>query len=82
MDSKYNSIGKEKENRSSFDIKVKRIKLNIENSNSTVNEKEKLNGKLDNGVIQNSKSNINSFKEYNELQEERKSLPVHMVRGR
>lgn len=84
MDSKYNSVGKEKENRNSFDIKVKRIKLNIENSNITVNDREKINGKLSNGASQNPKTHINNntFKEHNDLQEERKTLPVYMVRGR
>lgn len=83
MDSKYASVGRERDTKNSYDIKVKRIKLNIDNSNLVTKDNETVNGKISNGVDQINKASNFTSKENNDVvQEERKALPVYMVRGR
>ncbi|CAH2209455.1 jg18977 [Pararge aegeria aegeria] len=81
MDSKYSSVGREKEQKSS-DFKVKRLKLTFDN-NSKIN-KELEENTCSNGIIEDSsKLNYNFQNDALEnLQEARKTLPVYQVRTR
>lgn len=81
MDSKYASVGKEKENKNSFDnIKAKKIKLcsdNLKQINDSLKACET------NGVKQNSLPKSSSSYDLSEdIHEVRKTLPVYVVRGR
>ncbi|XP_045459302.1 ATP-dependent RNA helicase DHX33-like [Melitaea cinxia] len=82
MDSKYASVGKEKENKNSFDnIKVKKIKLCSDNNLKQT--KDNLKVCETNGVKQNSLPKSNSSYDISEdIHEVRKTLPVYVVRGR
>lgn len=82
MDSKYASVGKEKENKNSFDnIKVKKIKLCSDNNLKQT--KDNLKVCETNGVKQNSLPKSNSSYDISEdIHEVRKTLPVYVVRER
>ncbi|XP_047545237.1 ATP-dependent RNA helicase DHX33 isoform X1 [Vanessa atalanta] len=85
MDSKYASVGKEKENKKSFENnslhKVKKMKLCYDNNVNPTKENQKESDV--NGVKQNNVLNNNSSNDIPEdIQAVRKTLPVYVVRGR
>ncbi|XP_034840675.1 ATP-dependent RNA helicase DHX33 [Maniola hyperantus] len=85
MDSKYTAFGREKEQKSSYDLKVKRLKLSIENN--VKNNTEAVPNSHFNGVSQDTYNKSNNIlssdvTETENLQEARKTLPVYQVRAR
>lgn len=82
MDSKYSAVGRQKEQKNSFGLKIKRLKLSTENNVKNNIEVEQ--NTSFNGVNQesNSKVDTDSNNTNEDLQEARRTLPVYQVRTR